>query len=234
MECTLLLLLLCATTPHAASSHAASSHAASSTVDEPLDTEDGICAVCQEPEGFEDNQIVFCDACDVGVHAECYGISTIPADSWYCDRCKQSRSATPACPACPNREGVFKRTLGGKWGGLAHVTCTLHLPGCGFLPDGTRDEAAGFDLIPKDHEKLKCSLCPTAEAKRHGYKIQCSHKKCCTAFHVTCAQRAGLHLAHEDAGRHGVRTVVYCKKHTPESRPTTEGKAKKPRKRKRR
>ena len=237
-------------TPHAASSHAVSSHAAasscaaSSVVDEQPDNDD-CCAVCLESEGDEDNPIVLCDGCEVGCHLNCYGLSEIPAGSWYCDRCKQSRAKPPSCPACPSREGCFKRTIGGHWGGLAHVACAMYHPGCGFLPEGTRDEAAGFDRIHKDFGplgKLRCSLCPTAETKRQGFKIQCSHKKCTTAFHVTCAQRAGLHMSIEDDGADGVRPVIYCKKHTAEvkaesGRATTGGKAKqgkKLRKRKRR
>ena len=235
-----------AATPHAASSHAVSSHAAasscaaSSAVDEQPDN-DGCCAVCLEPEGFDDNPIVFCDGCEVGCHKDCYGLSEIPPGNWYCDRCKLSRTKQPSCPACPSHEGCFKRTIGGRWGGLAHVACALYLPACGFEPEGTMDEA-GFAFIDPAHATLRCSLCPTAETKRQGYKIQCSHKKCTTAFHVTCAQRAGLHMATIDDGADGARPVVYCKKHTAEGkaesdRATAGGKAKqgkKPRKRKRR
>ena len=234
-----------AATPHVASSHAVSSHAAasscaaSSVVDEQPDNDD-CCAVCLEPEGFDDNPIVFCDGCEVGCHKDCYGLSEIPPGSWYCDRCKQSRTKQPSCPACPSHEGCFKRTIGGRWGGLAHVACALYLPACGFEPEGTMDEA-GFAFIDPAYGTLRCSLCPTAETKRQGFKIQCSHKKCTTAFHVTCAQRVGLHMATIDDGADGVRTVVYCKKHTAEGKVESDraaagGKAKKgkkPRKRKR-
>ena len=230
-----------AATPQAPTSQAATSQAATSVIGEQPDNDDDSCAVCQEPEGFEDNPIVFCDGCNVGCHKECYGLSELPAGDWYCDRCKQSRSRQPSCPACPSREGVFKRTLGGRWGGLAHVACALYLPGCGFLPEGTMDKAAGFDLIPKNRGSLKCTLCPTIEAGRSGFKIQCSHKKCAVAFHVTCAQRAQLHMAIEDDGTDGTSMVTYCKKHTAENKAkssVTAGskatKGKKPRKRKRR
>lgn len=230
-----------AATSQAATSQAPTSQAATSVIGEQPDNDDDSCAVCQEPEGFEDNPIVFCDGCNVGCHKECYGLSELPAGDWYCDRCKQSRSRQPSCPACPSREGVFKRTLGGRWGGLAHVACALYLPGCGFLPEGTMDKAAGFDLIPKNRGSLKCTLCPTIEAGRSGFKIQCSHKKCAVAFHVTCAQRAQLHMAIEDDGRDGTSMVTYCKKHTAENKAKSSAaagskatKGKKPRKRKRR
>ena len=79
-------------------------------------------------------------------------------------------------------------------------------------------DEAEFGFIDKAHATLRCSLCPTAETKRQGFKIECSHKKCATAFHVTCAQRAGLHMAFETDGADGVRKVAYCKKHTVEGK----------------
>jgi len=111
-------------------------------------------------------------------------------------------------------------------------------------------DEAGFEFIDPAHAKLKCSICPNAETKKQGFKIQCSFGRCQVAFHVTCAQRAGLHMSIEDDGADGVRNLVYCKKHTPEAkaesdRATAGGKAKlgkqgkqgkqgqKPRKRKR-
>jgi len=35
--------------------------------------EDGFCCVCEEGDGSEENPIVFCDSCDMSVHAHCYG-----------------------------------------------------------------------------------------------------------------------------------------------------------------
>ena len=140
---------------------------------------------------------------------------------------------TQSCPACPSRDGVFKKTLSNRWGGLAHVVCTMFVPGAGFAEPETL-EKAGFEFVdPALKEQLRCSLCTAAEDKRYGFKTQCAHKKCTTAFHVTCAQRAGLNIDFED-------TSVYCKKHTPGATPAGRangngrgGKAKQQRKRKR-
>ena len=191
-----------------------------------------MCAFCQEGESFEENPIIFCDGCNIACHTFCYGLLKTPAGNWYCDRCKKSRSRAAACPACPSRDGLFKRTLDGRWGGLAHVVCTLYIHGPGFLPEDTMEKAAGFDLIPADYGALKCSLCRTPEAKRHGFKVQCAFRKCSTAFHVTCAQSAGLHMCLDD-GDGGVQPSIYCKKHTPGGRGTRGGKADTQRKRKR-
>ena len=61
----------------------------------------------------------------------CYGIEKVPRGQWFCDTCAARKPAgwAPTCPACPNAGGAFKRTHGGKWGGFAHVLCTLYLDG---------------------------------------------------------------------------------------------------------
>ena len=69
-------------------------------------------------------------------------------------------------------------------------------------------DEAGFEFIDDAYAKLKCSICPTAETKKQGYKIECSHGRCKIAFHVTCAQRAGLHMSIEDDGADGVRASI--------------------------
>ena len=46
-------------------------------------------------------------------------------------------------------------------------------------------DEAGFEFIDKAHANLKCSICTTAEMKKQGYKIQCSHGRCQAAFHAS-------------------------------------------------
>ena len=41
-----------------------------------------VCACCLDGESTDDNEIVFCDNCDVAVHQLCYGISSVPETSW--------------------------------------------------------------------------------------------------------------------------------------------------------
>jgi len=170
-----------------------------------------MCAVCGEEESFEDNLILFCERCGVGVHQWCYAVRRVPADEWLCDPCAAELDvAALECPGCPVRGGAFKRTREGLWGGWAHVVCTLFLPETGFLKPETFTDAAGFDLIPPARKKLKCSLCKGAERKASGAKIQCHHKKCPRAFHVPCAMAAGLHLEIRDEGN-----LAFCAAHTP-------------------
>ena len=182
--------------------------------------DDDKCGVCLELEGDDDDPIILCDGCNVGVHLGCYGLQQVPEGDWYCDRCKKLKSR-PAhkvrCPACPSRDGVFKRTFKDKMGGLGHVACALYLPEAGFEPAGTMD-TAGFEYVPEERKsKLSCSLCTTGADKKSGMKVQCAHGQCITAFHVTCAQRAGLQMLPEDA-------KIFCRAHTPGSKRTTPGK----------
>lgn len=139
----------------------------------------------------------------------CYGVSEVPRDDWYCDPCAARRPVKrPTCPACPNRGGALKCTKEGKWGGFAHVLCTLYLPETGFLEPATLGQAAGFDLIPQARQGLRCSL-PGCPGPREGYKVQCAHGNCVKAFHVTCAERERLHMEMGDAN------LIFCQKHTP-------------------
>lgn len=64
---------------------------------DPLDgEEDGVmCDVCQSTDGDPSNPIVFCDGCDLMVHASCYGnplVKAIPEGDWFCWQCIASRS----------------------------------------------------------------------------------------------------------------------------------------------
>merc|ERR1712196_229933 len=50
--------------------------------------EDVVCMCCFSPYTDNENQIVYCDACNASVHQQCYGLNTIPSGKYYCDRCQ--------------------------------------------------------------------------------------------------------------------------------------------------
>ena len=49
---------------------------------------DAVCSICNDGEVTPDNQILFCDACNVAVHQMCYGIEEVPEGDYYCISCR--------------------------------------------------------------------------------------------------------------------------------------------------
>ena len=70
-----------------------------------------VCAVCQDPDSLEGNEIIYCDGCDMAVHwvrtswgrvcgvnltflwsyQSCYQMEALPKeDKWLCEPCKVS------------------------------------------------------------------------------------------------------------------------------------------------
>lgn len=52
--------------------------------------------------------------------------------------------------------------------------------------------------IPPQRWKLKCFYCKKRMKKTEGCCVQCSHGRCPTSFHVTCAQAAGVVMQPDD------------------------------------
>ena len=77
-----------------------------------------------QPDSEDQNEMVFCDQCNICVHQACYGILVIPSGPWLCKTC--SLGIKPKCELCPNRGGAMKATKSEqKW---AHVSCALWIP----------------------------------------------------------------------------------------------------------
>jgi hypothetical protein len=45
--------------------------------------QDQPCAICLDPDVYDNNEIIFCDKCNVAVHQSCYGVADVPDDAWY-------------------------------------------------------------------------------------------------------------------------------------------------------
>ncbi|CAK7199930.1 origin recognition complex subunit 4 [Sporothrix eucalyptigena] len=57
-----------------------------------------ICAICSKPDSEPPNEIVFCEACNLAVHQQCYNVPVIPEGDWFCKNCvlkQQQKSAEP-------------------------------------------------------------------------------------------------------------------------------------------
>ncbi|KAJ2683864.1 hypothetical protein GGH99_004231 [Coemansia sp. RSA 1285] len=174
-----------------------------------LSDEDSACAICGEEEGDNTNGIVFCDGCNLAVHQECYGIPYIPEGSWLCRKCILSPDKEVTCILCPQRGGAFKKTTTNKW---AHLLCAAWIPEVGISNTVYMEPIDSVDQIPRSRWKLLCCLCH----RKTGACIQCSHRQCFTAFHVTCARKAHLSMTEKLDRRTGeVVQKTFCERHTP-------------------
>jgi len=91
---------------------------------------DAVCSICNDGDVTPDNQILFCEACNVAVHQMCYGVEKIPDGDYYCIACRhyghdkmiqstcdtsrlRARAKLPplpvVCELCPLKKGAFTR-----------------------------------------------------------------------------------------------------------------------------
>ncbi|CAM0880077.1 unnamed protein product [Alopecurus aequalis] len=177
--------------------------------------DDGVlCAVCRSTDGDPSDPIVFCDGCDLMVHATCYGnplAQSIPDGDWFCSLCsdkgttKKGKPARPPCRLCPGRGGAMKRTTEGAW---AHIECALLVPEVFFQdPDGR--DAVDCSLVPSRRFTKHCYLC---ESNR-GCALECSQPKCDLGFHVSCGLNGGLTIEYREE-KGGAIVAGFCLEHT--------------------
>lgn len=178
---------------------------------------DAVCEICNDGEVTVDNQILFCESCNVAVHQMCYGIERVPDGDYYCLPCKRlgrdkhslsQGGVKPApkplpicCELCPLKQGAFVRTdvnqkdssnAVDKW---VHSVCAKW-QGLSFVdlkkPDLVEDVTE--TKISFRRLGIKCDICQG----EYGAMTKCLHGEedgsnegCNKWFHVTCARAVG-------------------------------------------
>ncbi|GAB4849287.1 hypothetical protein Ancab_004087 [Ancistrocladus abbreviatus] len=182
-------------------------------VDDGGDDDGIVCAVCGSTDGDPLDPIVFCDGCDLMVHATCYGnplVKGVPEGDWFCSQCLVSQSsrgkANNRCCLCPVMGGALKPTNNGQW---AHVICALLVPEV-FFEDPEGRDGINCSKVPKRRWKEVCYVCNG----RNGCAVECSELNCPLAFHVTCGLKEGLCIEYREGKKKGAIVAGFCRKHT--------------------
>ncbi|XP_019740431.1 lysine-specific demethylase 4A isoform X2 [Hippocampus comes] len=155
---------------------------------------------CEEPPATprleEDGTslLVSCSHCSVRVHASCYGVDPASVSKdWKCARCK-ANAMTENCCLCCLRGGALQKANNNKW---VHVLCAVAVLEARFV-NVTERSPVDLSGIPLQRFKLKCYYCKKRMKKASGCCVQCSHGRCPTAYHPTCAQAAGVLMQPDD------------------------------------
>ncbi|XP_048108282.1 lysine-specific demethylase 4A isoform X1 [Alosa alosa] len=145
-----------------------------------------------EPDGT--SLLVTCAMCSVRVHASCYGVNPHSVTKgWKCARCK-ANAMTESCCLCALRGGAMHRANNDKW---VHVLCAVAVLEARFV-NITERSPVDLSGIPLQRFKLKCYYCKRRMKKPSGCCVQCSHGRCPTSYHPTCAQAAGILMQPND------------------------------------
>eukprot|EP00956_Cyclotella_meneghiniana_P001632 scaffold1804_cov66-Cyclotella_meneghiniana.AAC.8 len=172
---------------------------------------DAVCDVCWDGEVTPENQIIFCDACNVAVHQGCYGIDKVPSGNYFCHTCiyngknneflaaerregpRSAPTRTPViCELCPRRQGAFVQCYAAedslrkpRW---VHVSCAKWC-GLNYIDPEKKDMIEDVAPLKQDYRNLgiTCALCDSGI----GGMIECRVKGCRKWLHLTCARCVG-------------------------------------------
>src|SRR5699024_9655543 len=73
------------------------------------------CDICALSSYTSENDLIYCDGCNLCVHQECYGVPLIPEGFWLCRKCLFSGKKSIKCEFCPSKNGAFKETQSGNF-----------------------------------------------------------------------------------------------------------------------
>uniref|UniRef100_A0A670XZT6 [histone H3]-trimethyl-L-lysine(9) demethylase n=1 Tax=Pseudonaja textilis TaxID=8673 RepID=A0A670XZT6_PSETE len=78
-----------------------------------------------------------------------------------------------------------------------HVMCAVAVQEAKFINIAQRSPV-DVSKIPLQRFRLKCVFCKKRRKRIAGCCVQCSHGRCPTSFHVSCAQAAGVMMQPDD------------------------------------
>eukprot|EP01083_Nonionella_stella_P077272 210915_1 len=168
------------------------------------------CAICFRVDSTDENQIVFCESCNVAVHQICFGMTVVPEGPWLCAPCEDGATGDErTCQLCfldeaaagVDRKRPVLSTLMVGAAGYVHVLCALHIPEVVFEDaENWRDVNIGEDNMSsaerksfRQRKKYTCRICH----KRKGFKVHCG-ANCNASFHPSCAYLKGLSFEEKD------------------------------------
>ena len=172
-----------------------------------IEEEDEVCDICRYGYSEPDDQLVFCDRCNLAVHQSCYGISTLPEGDWMCSVCSHGKSPNEVyCYICRKSGGAMHRTQDNIF---VHLICVFYTPELSLNFSGPEVIVEGISRISRERAQLICTICGLSG----GGCIQCSSRSCSISYHPYCAQQAG-YLLTSDEKRGQFLYVSYCDYHT--------------------
>uniref|UniRef100_A0A671RPR4 [histone H3]-trimethyl-L-lysine(9) demethylase n=1 Tax=Sinocyclocheilus anshuiensis TaxID=1608454 RepID=A0A671RPR4_9TELE len=128
------------------------------------------------------SQLISCSVCSVRVHTSKQFVTllfvSLPQD----------------CCLCSLRGGAMQKANNDKW---VHVLCAVAVLEARFVNIAERSPV-DLSSIPLQRFRLKCQFCRKWVKKSTGCCVQCSHGRCSTSFHPSCAQAAGVQMHPDD------------------------------------
>lgn len=128
-----------------------------------------------------------------------------------------TQSGVISCKLCPTLGGAVKETV--QMDGWIHVSCAIWMPECSFRDPVRLRGIEGVETIVRARKNLVCKVCNT----KNGACIQCNHKSCVAAFHVTCAQKQQNYFYWDEVNEEDPDGPLvqrfFCDRHTPAGPP---------------
>ncbi len=178
---------------------------------------DAVCDICFDGEVTPENQIIFCDTCNVAVHQGCYGIEKVPSGNYFCRACThfdidkeflaaerrrgpRTKPTRPHinCELCPRRNGAFVLVQSPestvepndkpKKAKWVHVSCAKW-HGMNYVDIELKDKIEDVSVLKNWFKSTghQCCLCESGVGAMH----QCRQEGCGKWLHLTCGRSIG-------------------------------------------